>query len=186
MREIVDRFHPDCFVESYFMGFTVDLSEVWMPYRAATLALENTLEPSHIREMIETNVERERKCLEELNHYLTEVLWSLSSPSFSLGLSVPHFSQPPVPLHSPIKGILTEEYVLDNVNRLLNCLRNCNVCLRWWLLRESYCIPLLASVAASCLGVVGVVLFLLLLSWVRFFLSCCCVAPFFFVNISAR
>lgn len=34
------------------------------------------------------------------------------------------------------EGFLTEEYILDNINKLLNCLRNCNVCLRWLILHR--------------------------------------------------
>ena len=33
--------------------------------------------------------------------------------------------------------MLTEEYVLDNINKLLNCLRHCNVTLRWLILHRT-------------------------------------------------
>ena len=33
--------------------------------------------------------------------------------------------------HYLTEGVLTEAYVLDHVPKLLNCLRNCNVSLRW-------------------------------------------------------
>jgi len=29
------------------------------------------------------------------------------------------------------QGVLTEAFVLDNVYKLLNCLRDCNVTIRW-------------------------------------------------------
>eukprot|EP00300_Choanocystis_sp_HF-7_P005246 c13971_g1_i1.p1 GENE.c13971_g1_i1~~c13971_g1_i1.p1 ORF type:complete len:1115 (+),score=343.04 c13971_g1_i1:206-3346(+) len=35
------------------------------------------------------------------------------------------------------KGVLTEEYVLDNVPQLLSCLRNCNVAIRWLVLHRT-------------------------------------------------
>jgi hypothetical protein len=34
-----------------------------------------------------------------------------------------------------IQGLLTEAFVLDNVNKLLACLRDCNVTIRWLTLR---------------------------------------------------
>lgn len=44
MREIVDKFFPDNWVLSYYMGLTVNLIEAWEPYKAAKQALNNTLE----------------------------------------------------------------------------------------------------------------------------------------------
>lgn len=44
MREIVDKFFPDNWVISYYMGLTVNLIEAWEPYKAAKQALNNTLE----------------------------------------------------------------------------------------------------------------------------------------------
>ena len=35
------------------------------------------------------------------------------------------------------EGFLTEEYVLDNIPKLMNCIRDCNVTLRWVLLHTS-------------------------------------------------
>jgi len=37
MREIVDKHFPDNWVISYYLGFTVDLSVAWEPYKAAKL-----------------------------------------------------------------------------------------------------------------------------------------------------
>lgn len=44
MREIVDKFFPDNWVVSYYMGLTANLIEAWEPYKAAKQALNNTLE----------------------------------------------------------------------------------------------------------------------------------------------
>lgn len=35
------------------------------------------------------------------------------------------------------EGFLTEEYVLDNIPKLMSCIRDCNVTLRWVLLHTS-------------------------------------------------
>ena len=35
------------------------------------------------------------------------------------------------------EGFLTEEYVLDNIPKLMNCIRDCNVTLRWVLLHST-------------------------------------------------
>jgi WASH complex subunit strumpellin len=43
MREIVDKHFPDNWVLNYYLGYTADLSVVWMPYRAAYAALSNTV-----------------------------------------------------------------------------------------------------------------------------------------------
>lgn len=50
MREIVDKFFPDNWVLSYYMGLTVNLIEAWEPYKAAKQALNNTLEVTNIKD----------------------------------------------------------------------------------------------------------------------------------------
>ncbi len=49
MREIVDKFFPDNWVISYYMGTVVNLAEAWEPYKAAKAALANTLETSNVK-----------------------------------------------------------------------------------------------------------------------------------------
>ena len=39
MRELVDKFFPDNWVIPYYLGFLVDLSWQWAPYRAAKEAI---------------------------------------------------------------------------------------------------------------------------------------------------
>jgi WASH complex subunit strumpellin len=36
-----------------------------------------------------------------------------------------------------VQGVLEEEYVLDNIRKLMHCVRDCNVTLRWFLLHRS-------------------------------------------------
>lgn len=50
MREIVDKYFPDNWMISYYMGMTVNLIDAWEPYKAAKQALNNTLEAANIRE----------------------------------------------------------------------------------------------------------------------------------------
>ncbi|KAF2904175.1 hypothetical protein ILUMI_01995 [Ignelater luminosus] len=49
MREIVDKYFPDNWVISLYMGFLVNLVESWEPFKAAKMALNNTLETVNIR-----------------------------------------------------------------------------------------------------------------------------------------
>ena len=36
-----------------YMGITVNLLDVWTPYKAALSALNNTLEPTNVREQVQ-------------------------------------------------------------------------------------------------------------------------------------
>lgn len=49
MREIVDRFFPDTWVVSMYMGIVIDLLDWWSPYKAAKTALNNTLETTNVK-----------------------------------------------------------------------------------------------------------------------------------------
>ncbi|KAG5323976.1 WASC5 protein, partial [Acromyrmex heyeri] len=49
MREIVDRFFPDNWVISIYMGTVISLCDWWSPYKAARTALNNTLENSNVK-----------------------------------------------------------------------------------------------------------------------------------------
>lgn len=49
MREIVDKYFPDNWVISIYMGFIVNLAENWEPFKAAKMALNNTLETVNIK-----------------------------------------------------------------------------------------------------------------------------------------
>ncbi|XP_043465727.1 WASH complex subunit 5 isoform X3 [Leptopilina heterotoma] len=49
MREIVDRFFPDTWVISVYMGIVIDLWDWWVPYKAARSALNNTLEINNVK-----------------------------------------------------------------------------------------------------------------------------------------
>ena len=72
MREIVDKHFSDNWVISFYMGFVVDLSIMWEPYKAAILALRNTLETKHVKMTHEAQVLQIQKNHEQLGNLLTE------------------------------------------------------------------------------------------------------------------
>eukprot|EP01126_Amoeba_proteus_P045763 TRINITY_DN5142_c0_g1_i4.p1 TRINITY_DN5142_c0_g1~~TRINITY_DN5142_c0_g1_i4.p1 ORF type:complete len:921 (-),score=205.68 TRINITY_DN5142_c0_g1_i4:85-2847(-) len=72
MREIVDRHFPDNWVITVYLGFTVDLMYEWVPYNAAALALANTTEISHIRDLAADHTNTIPSILEQLRLYLEE------------------------------------------------------------------------------------------------------------------
>ncbi|CAB4023119.1 WASH complex subunit strumpellin, partial [Paramuricea clavata] len=106
MREIVDKHFPDNWVINIYMGVIVNLVEQWEPYRAAKIALNNTVELTNVKDLAVRHIGN----VQILN---TQVLKFLK------------------------EGFLTEEYVLDNIPKLMNCIRDCNVTLRWVLLHTT-------------------------------------------------
>jgi WASH complex subunit strumpellin len=102
----------------------VDLSVAWEGYKAAKLALNNTIVPTNVT-------------------YLQSKYWSkvaVSNKEISLLPSLSSFSQFVVfdvleIVNFLVEGVLVEEFILDNINKLLSCLREANSTLRWLLLR---------------------------------------------------
>ncbi|KNC47128.1 WASH complex subunit strumpellin [Thecamonas trahens ATCC 50062] len=72
MREIVDKHFPDNWVIPYYMGFTVDLSLRWQPYRAARDALANTIKVAHVRSLVASQVSKVPQLLADTKALLTE------------------------------------------------------------------------------------------------------------------
>jgi len=72
MRELVDKHFSDNWVISFYMGFVVDLSIMWEPYKAAMTALRNTLDTQHVREIHELQVAQIQSNLQQLETLLTE------------------------------------------------------------------------------------------------------------------
>jgi len=72
MREIVDKHFSDNWVISFYMGFVVDLSIMWEPYKAAMAALKNTLDAKHVKDIHEAQVHQIVKSHDQLATYLTE------------------------------------------------------------------------------------------------------------------
>nr|KAF6427016.1 WASH complex subunit 5 [Molossus molossus] len=112
MREIVDKYFPDNWVISIYMGITVNLADAWEPYKAAKTALNNTLDLANVREQASRYAAVSERVHAQVQQFLKQ-------------------------------GYLREEMVLDNIPRLLNCLRDCNVAIRWLMLHtaDSACDP---------------------------------------------
>lgn len=110
MREIVDKHFPDNWVISVYMGMTVNLLDAWSPYKAASTALNNTLEAGNIREQASKYANKLEKLHIPLEKYLKE-------------------------------GVLTEEFVLDNIPKMMNVMRDSNVTLRWLMLHTAALSP---------------------------------------------
>ncbi|CAG9761136.1 unnamed protein product [Ceutorhynchus assimilis] len=49
MREIVDKYFPDNFIISVYMGFIINLAESWDNFKSAHLALNNTLQIANLK-----------------------------------------------------------------------------------------------------------------------------------------
>jgi len=106
MREIVDKFFPDNWIITFYLGFTVDLTYVWEPFKAARAAIANTANVQNVTKVSEIHWGSVERLNSELRVYLTE-------------------------------GMMSEDFILDHLFKLLNCVRNCNVAIRWLLLHTS-------------------------------------------------
>nr|XP_056710522.1 WASH complex subunit 5 [Euleptes europaea] len=106
MREIVDKYFPDNWVISIYMGICVNLAEAWEPYKAAKTALNYTLDLSNVKEQASRYAAVTERVHSQVRQLLKE-------------------------------GYLREEMVLDNIPKLLNCLRDCNVAIRWLMLHTA-------------------------------------------------
>lgn len=78
MREIVDKFFPDNWIVNIYMGVTVNLIELWEPFKAARLALANTLESSNIQEYAQQHAKNLEKLLDDSNKILSDGVLSKS------------------------------------------------------------------------------------------------------------
>ncbi|XP_054285996.1 WASH complex subunit 5-like isoform X1 [Macrosteles quadrilineatus] len=72
MRNIVDKYFPDNWVVSVYMGMTVNLVDSWEPYKAAKTALANTLEPANIKEQSTYHANKLVKLIKDTQQLLTE------------------------------------------------------------------------------------------------------------------
>lgn len=112
MREIVDKFFPDNWILSIYMGsLIVNLAESWDTYKAARSALNNTLSTVNIKQQSTMHMTKLNECIKEVDNNLNE-------------------------------GFLTEEYLLNNINKALTLLRQSNFTLKWLILHTSQLSPL--------------------------------------------
>eukprot|EP01116_Phalansterium_solitarium_P008575 TRINITY_DN22505_c0_g1_i1.p1 TRINITY_DN22505_c0_g1~~TRINITY_DN22505_c0_g1_i1.p1 ORF type:complete len:1148 (-),score=576.86 TRINITY_DN22505_c0_g1_i1:152-3595(-) len=118
MREIVDKHFPDNWVIQYYLGYTVDLTVAWAPYKAASVALGNTLQPANVQLLKTSHWGRVDTLLRQTHHYLSE-------------------------------GVLNDEFILDNVGKLMAHLRDCNVTIRWMMLHVTSQLPKVRQVCVQ-------------------------------------
>lgn len=107
MREIVDKFFPDNWIVSFYMGITVDLIDAWDPYRAAKQALANTIAAENIKEVCNRHAKNLEKSLRKAQSVLKDI------------------------------NEFTEEQLAKNITNMLNLLRRCNVTMRWFMLHTA-------------------------------------------------
>jgi WASH complex subunit strumpellin len=72
MREIVDKHFADNWVVAYYMGYTIDLSMYWEPYKAAKTAIGNTCKPQSVKELAAVQASRIPPLIKDCVRYLTE------------------------------------------------------------------------------------------------------------------
>lgn len=126
-------------VISVYMGITINLLDWWEPYKAAKIALSNTLDPSNIKDHASRYASRLEVCVFSF---------------FFLFFLASDFLYPVMKLHSSKlrlnyqklinqtrqllqEGALNEDIVLDHVNKVVNVVRECNVTLRWLMLHTA-------------------------------------------------
>lgn len=73
MREIVDKFFPDNWVISYYMGICVDLPIAWESFKAARLAIANTLSLSNVNQQHQYFIAQCKSLCEKVEQLLLEV-----------------------------------------------------------------------------------------------------------------
>ncbi len=107
MREIVDKFFPDNWILSIYMGnLVVNLGEAWDAYKAAKSALSNTLTTANIKQQSTTHLNKLNDLVRDVKQHLTE-------------------------------GFLTSEYLLTHLNKVLALIRQANCTLKWSVLHTS-------------------------------------------------
>lgn len=107
MREIVDKFFPDNWTISIYMGITVNLVDSWAPFKAAKSALSNTISATKIKEV----AAQQRKSFIKSVGQIERVLKDCNQ--------------------------LTESYFTKNMANMISLLTRCNVVLRWFVLHSS-------------------------------------------------
>lgn len=72
MREIVDKFFSDNWVISVYMGRVVNLIDAWAPYKAASQALNNTIDNNNVKAITAKHKEKLTELLKKLRLLLKE------------------------------------------------------------------------------------------------------------------
>lgn len=72
MREIVDKFFSDCWIVSIYMGVTMNLLDAWEPYKAARMALQNTIDNFNLKDICNKHNESMNQLLNKTKLILKE------------------------------------------------------------------------------------------------------------------
>ena len=116
-RQIVDKHYADALVVPYGAGHLADLTHVWANYDAARTALANAVTPRQMETRLAALEARMKPLAEELGEYLRGGV-----------------------------AVAAGEVVLNNIDGLLDALREANVSARWLLLHGSAVNPALRAV----------------------------------------
>lgn len=121
---------------------SVDLSQAWAPYKAASTALQNTVAVDNVKRLAALHWAAVPRCLEATRViYITTTTILLDSILIVFFFSL-------VAQRYLTEGVLVDEYVLDHINPLLDAVRDCNVTLRWLMLQR-HAQPKLAAIIAD-------------------------------------
>ena len=107
MREIVDKFFPDNWILSFYMGsLVINLGEAWDSYKAARSALGNTLTSGNIKNQSTKHLKKLDTSIKDVKQHLNE-------------------------------GFLSQEYLLTHLNKVFAIIRQANCTLKWSILHTS-------------------------------------------------
>ncbi|XP_050294817.1 WASH complex subunit 5 isoform X2 [Anthonomus grandis grandis] len=72
MREVVDKYFPDNWIISVYMGFVINLADAWENFKSAKQALSNTLQYSNIKNVSSTHGKNVPQLLSATSNLLKE------------------------------------------------------------------------------------------------------------------
>ncbi|XP_011504242.1 PREDICTED: WASH complex subunit strumpellin [Ceratosolen solmsi marchali] len=116
MREVVDRFFPDSWVISVYMGIVIDLWDWWSPYKAAKTALNNTLENANIKRIAQKYGQQMEKNLKKTK----EIQMSLSLDESAIGSVIKFIRECNVTLHWLLLHTATPTILTEDLKRSRN------------------------------------------------------------------
>ena len=106
MYDVVMKHFLDNYVNSIYMGYSIDINEYWKDFKVAHSALDFNKKNSTMKDTIIESVKKIKELDEKIKGYLNE-------------------------------GVMTEESVLNQIEVLLNIMRESNVVLRFFLLQRN-------------------------------------------------
>ncbi|KAJ8673596.1 hypothetical protein QAD02_004858 [Eretmocerus hayati] len=116
MREIVDRFFPDTWIISVYMGLVIDLSDWWNPYKAAKTALNNTLENTNIKGIAQKYGQRMERHIQKTE----EAQIALSLDEGAIGSVIKLIRECNVTLHWLLLHTATPTILTEDLKRSKN------------------------------------------------------------------